>query len=114
MIALSRLYKNKSNDVITWVDGIDDSFWVVPRDLSKMLNKYLFKKELPVVFTSATLSNEGDFTYFKRTLGLKAPSSSTVESPFNNEDQVMVYLHKVLENGHKASKSSSRIEQLVS
>jgi len=49
---------------------------------------------LPVVFTSATLSNEGDFDYFIRTLGLKKPSRSTVGSSFDFENQVVVYLHQ--------------------
>jgi ATP-dependent DNA helicase DinG len=114
MIALSRLYKNKSSDVITWVDKLDSSFWVVPRTLNKMLDKYLFQKGLPVVFTSATLSNEGDFTYFKRTLGLKDASYSTVESPFNIKEQVVVHLPKAMPNSNESPKFSLSIEQLIS
>jgi len=90
--ALDRLCRNKSTDIIPWVDGRDGSFWVVPRNLNAMLDQHLFQKGLPVVFTSATLSNGGDFNYFKRTLGLKTPSSSTVGSPFDFEKQVVVYL----------------------
>jgi ATP-dependent DNA helicase DinG len=98
--ALDKFCKNRSTDTITWVDQRDDSFWVVPRNLNEMLKKNLFLKGLPVVFTSATLSNEGDFSYFIRTLGLKAPSKSTVGSPFDIEKQVIVYL----------TKSSNRVE----
>lgn len=90
--ALNRFCRNKSTDIITWVDQRDGSFWVVPRNLNELLDKHLFKKRLPVVFTSATLSNEGDFNYFIRTLGLKNPSSSTVGSSFEFEDKVVVYL----------------------
>lgn len=90
--ALDRFCRNKSTDIIPWVDKRDGSFWVVPRNLSEMLDKHLFQKGLPVAFTSATLSNEGDFNYFVRTLGLKEVSSSTVGSPFDLEEQVVVYL----------------------
>lgn len=114
MIALSRLHKNKSNDVITWVDRLDDNFWVVPRHFSKMLDKHLFEKGLPVVFTSATLSNECDFSYFKRTFGLKDISYSTVESPFDIKNQVSVYLPNTLRNSYEYSKASFGIEELVS
>jgi len=114
MIALGRLCRNKSRDVITWVDKLDGSFWVVPRNLNKMLDKYLFQKGLPVVFTSATLSNEGDFSYFKRTLGLKETSCSTVESPFDIEEQVVVHLSQSLTNSYEDVNFSVGIEQLVS
>jgi len=114
MIALGRLCRNKSRDVITWVDKLDGSFWVVPRNLSKMLDKYLFQKGLPVVFTSATLSNEGDFSYFKRTLGLKETSCSTVESPFDIEEQVVVHLPQSLTNSYEDVNFSVGIEQLIS
>jgi ATP-dependent DNA helicase DinG len=98
--ALDGFCRNKSTDTITWVDQRDDSFWVVPRNINKMMDQYLFQKGLPVVFTSATLSNEGDFSYFIRTLGLKKPSKSTVGSPFDLKKQVVVYL----------TKSTNRIE----
>lgn len=107
MMALDRFGRNKSRDVITWVDRLDDSFWVVPRNLSQMLDIHLFQKRLPVLFTSATLSNEGDFSYFSRTLGLKKPSTSTVGSSFDLEKQVVVYLPQDLSG-------SNAIEYLVS
>lgn len=92
--ALHRFCRNKSTDTITWVDGRDGSFWVVPRNINEMLDQKLFQKRLPVVFTSATLSNQGDFSCFRRTLGLKNTSKSTVGSPFDLKKQVVVYLTK--------------------
>lgn len=92
--ALDRFCRNKSTDIISWVDKRDGSFWVVPRNLSELLDKHLFQKELPVVFTSATLSSEGNFDYFIRTLGLKMASKSLVGSPFDLEKQVVVYLNE--------------------
>ncbi|MGB4658564.1 MAG: ATP-dependent DNA helicase, partial [Mobilitalea sp.] len=92
IVALDHFCRNKSKDAITWVDQLDGSFWVVPRNINEMLNHDLFNKGLPVVLTSATLSNQGDFNYFARTLGLEKPSTSTVGSPFDLEQQVVVYL----------------------
>jgi len=91
MAALQRLCKNKGIDTIIWVSKIDGSFWVVPRDLSGMLKTNLFQKNLPVVFSSATLSTGGDFSYLSRTLGLTDWSSSSVEGPFDFREQVIVY-----------------------
>ena len=113
MMALDRLYRNKSKDVIAWIDQLDGSFWVVPRNLTKMMDIHLFQKELPVVFTSATLSNEGDFSYFARTLGLKKPSSSTVGSSFDIENQVVVYLSQCSGDNNEEDKFSLAIKKLV-
>ncbi|SCZ10268.1 ATP-dependent DNA helicase [Alkaliphilus peptidifermentans] len=112
-IALSRFYRNKGRDVITWIDQLDGSFWVVPRNLSEMLDAHLLHKGLPVVFSSATLSNEGDFGYLTRTLGLKKPSYSTVGSSFDNENQVVVYLSQFSSNNNEDDFSLS-IKKLVS
>lgn len=92
MKALNRLCKNQVKDSISWVDRRDGTFFVVPRNTSKLLNQHLFQKGYPVVFTSATLSNEGNFDYFIRTVGLKEPSKSSIGSPFDMENQVTVYL----------------------
>lgn len=114
ILALARLKRNESKDVLCWVDQLDGTLWVVPRNLRELLDRHLFQKRLPVVFTSATLSNEGDFSYFSRSLGLKEPSSSTVGSPFDIEEQVVVYLSKLESNSSTGQDFSSRIEQLVS
>lgn len=101
---LAQLGKNKGQDAIAWIEQRDDSFCVVPRDLTKMLDQALYSKPLPAIFSSATLSNEGDFDYFIRMMGLKSPSKSTIGSPFNMEEQVRISFVPELEN---------RIEQLI-
>lgn len=112
IIALDRFSRKKGSDIIPWVDKYDGSFWVVPRNLSELLNQHLFKKGLPVVFTSATLSNEGNFDYFARTLGITEPSKSSIGSPFDIENQVVVYLSKT--TNCKENQFDHRIEELVS
>lgn len=102
--ALSQFCRNQGNDIISWIDQKDGSFWVVPRDIGDKLNKHLFEKNLPVVFTSATLSTKGNFDYFIRTLGLKKPSTATIGSPFDLENQVTVYL----------SETTNKVEHLIS
>lgn len=90
MKALAQLCKDKGQDVIAWINQIDDSFCVVPRDLTKRLNQALYAKKLPIIFSSATLSNEGDFDHIIRMMGLESPSKSTIGSPFNMEEQVRI------------------------
>lgn len=91
-IALHRFTRNQEALMIPWVDRKDASFWVVPRNMGELLEKYLYSKKIPIIFVSATLSNHGDFSYFSRTIGLKKPSSSSIGSSFDLENQVKVRL----------------------
>ncbi len=113
-LALSRFGKNQSRDVITWLDKQDGSFWVVPRHIHKILSKHLFKKNLPVVFTSATLSNDGDFGYFSRILGLSYPSTSTVENIYDMKKQVTLYRHADIHTDGEEAAFNLKITELVS
>jgi ATP-dependent DNA helicase DinG len=111
--ALDRFGRNKSREVISWINRENGDFWVVPRDLGRLLDMHLFQKNQPVVFTSGTLSNEGDFSYFIRTLGLKEPSQSTIGSPFDIEEQVVVYLPQPSAKASGDAEFSIKIEQLT-
>ncbi len=108
MRGLAQLCKNQGQDIIAWVQPNSESFVVVPRNLTEMLNKALYTKKLPVIFSSATLSHEGNFDYFIRMMGLKSPSKSTIGSPFNMAEQVTI----TLEAGYDES-MAQRIEALV-
>lgn len=90
--ALDRILKEGEEESIPWMNRRNGNFFIVPRKINMLLNQHLNQKKLPVVFTSATLSNEGDFDYFIRTVGLESCSKSTIGSPFDLEEQVTVYL----------------------
>lgn len=101
--ALNQFCKDQGTQVLSWVELKDHTLWIVPRKIKELLHQHLFNKEIPVIFTSATLSHEGDFEYFINTFGLKNPSSSTIGSPFDLENQVSIYLPE----------TSQKIEDLV-
>ncbi|HEY9856878.1 MAG TPA: ATP-dependent DNA helicase [Stenomitos sp.] len=63
-----------------------------PRDLAGLFRNRLFGRGVPVVLTSATLSVDGDFTYFKEQAGLEHPLTCSVGSPFDFERQARLYL----------------------
>jgi ATP-dependent DNA helicase DinG len=93
----------KEEERIAWVEPKTDSFWVVPRKVDAKLNKALFQKQMPTIFTSATLSHQGDFKYFAKTLGIQKPSTSTIGSPFDLENQVTIEL----------AETSNKLQSLV-
>ena len=113
MVALSRFIRNGGKDVIVWVDRGDGSFWVVPRDLSGLLQKHLLSKELPVVFSSATMSAAGDFSYFARTFGVSKPSSSSVAGSFEYAQQVQLYLPRQFPEHNQKNGFSLALGRLV-
>lgn len=89
ILALRR-FTNANQNMLSWVDAYDQSFWVVPKQLKQMLQTRLYDQKIPVVFTSATLSNAGNFDYISQTLGLSKATKSTIGSPFELEEQVEI------------------------
>lgn len=89
-IGLARYLRNQGKDVIAWVDRMDQSFWVVPKNISEMMKERLYAQKIPVIFTSATLSNHGSFEYINQMLGLENASKSSIGSPFDIENQVTI------------------------
>ncbi len=111
--ALRRFGRQGGKDVIVWVERGDGSFWVVPRDLGELLTKHLFAKGLPVVFSSATLSTAGDFSYFARMVGVLRPSSSSVATSFKYDQQVQVYLPRRFPEQQQKSRFPLALGRLV-
>lgn len=113
MLAVHNFRRNKGRDIISWIDPQGESFFVVPRNIDTRLNKHLYNKNIPVILTSATLSNDGDFDYLMRTLGLENPSCSTVGNSFEMEEQVEVYLPDPLSKDKVNIEFTKDIEKLV-
>jgi ATP-dependent DNA helicase DinG len=63
-----------------------------PIDLGAMLNAQLFQIIDRVVLTSATLTVEGSFEYIKDRLGIEDAETLYLESPFEYEKQVCLYI----------------------
>jgi ATP-dependent DNA helicase DinG len=69
-----------------------------PVEIADTLRTHLFGAKDTVVLTSATLSAAGTFTYIKGRLGLDAASELLLDSPFNFEEQAMLYISPGLED----------------
>ena len=64
-----------------------------PIDVAPELKETLFAATAACVFTSATLSTTGDFSYFFSRIGLDRESESLCfPSPFNYQNQTLLYL----------------------
>jgi ATP-dependent DNA helicase DinG len=70
-----------------------------PVEVGDKLRSRLYEQVPAIVFTSATLSSGGNFTYFKSRLGLQEdlePSETILDSPFDYSRQTMLYIPRSL------------------
>ena len=70
-----------------------------PIEVGEMLNQHLFDLKETIIFTSATLSTNHNFTYFKERLGLmqrEGIEELILESHFDYKKQAILYLPKHL------------------
>lgn len=82
------------NDAITWVeaDGESHTLVIMPQAVETILADQVFSKQIPFVFSSATLSENKSFDYIANSLGIKKYQSFSVESPFNYDHQMKIQL----------------------
>ncbi|MDQ0111304.1 ATP-dependent DNA helicase [Paenibacillus harenae] len=79
---------------ISWVtkdkEGI--SLVIMPKWVKEVLKEQVFGLNMPIVFSSATLSVDGSFAYMMQSLGIEAPLSFTVPSPYDYAQQMEVFI----------------------
>jgi len=88
---------------LTAIDKDENVYWVEARgrgvfmhsspiDVSVHLRQKLYPRAGAAVFTSATLSTGGDFSFIRSRLGLENPEELVIESPFDYRSQAVLYL----------------------
>lgn len=86
-----------SGALICWAtedsDGV--SLFVMPRDVKEVLES-MFSQNMPIVFSSATLSVDKSFEYLREGLGVKNYLSFSVDSPYDYGAQMDVYVPEPL------------------
>lgn len=86
------------DNVIYWLEEIETdniNLCCIPKDLDSKLYNDVFRKGIPVVLTSGTMSVDNDFSFLKNRLGLnkiKNIHEISVKSPFNYKDNCLIYL----------------------
>lgn len=67
-------------------------------DLSDYFRKNIFRENNSTIFTSATLTINNNFTYFKKRLGAESVDELKLDSPFDYARQVKIFIPKKLES----------------
>ncbi len=90
---LSILLKDDAG--IFWLEETEaeTSFVIMPRLVEDVLKNEVFSKKIPFIFSSATLSKSGDFSYIAKSIGIENAKSFTVDSPFDYEQKMELKGH---------------------
>jgi ATP-dependent DNA helicase DinG len=84
----------KEMNGITWFEevGYERTLVIMPKMVEEVLRDDVFSQKKPFIFSSATLSNQKNFDYIANGLGVKEFLSFSVESPFDYEEKMEIYL----------------------
>jgi len=87
--------ETENEDVVRWVDLARRSFRIheTPLNIGEQLNSYFANQAQARIFTSATLSVNGDFTHYQQLSGLSQEViTSTWDSPFDYFEQAVLFV----------------------
>lgn len=113
--AVVRNLSQEQQEFVYWAERENNRIRLVasPIDLAQILREGLFAKIDTVVLTSATLSISGTYTYIKSRFGLDAPTELILDSPFDFEQQALVYISRNLENQRQSGYQEKFDEELT-
>lgn len=84
------------NDAVDWLENRRDesTLLIMPRLVTSILKEKLFTGDMPIVFSSATLSIDQSFDYLAYSLGISGYQSFSIESPFDYEEVMTIHLQQ--------------------
>ncbi|MGM0751206.1 MAG: ATP-dependent DNA helicase [Bacillota bacterium] len=99
---------------IYWLETSEEehTFVVMPRLVEEILREQVFSQNIPFIFSSATLSYKGDFSYVSQSLGIEKYEKFSVESPYEYENMMKAYLPSLNSGVH--SKNQYVLDKLKS
>ena len=100
-------------DSVYWVeeDRAGITIQAAPLNIPELLQETLFKKSFPVVLTSATLTVNKDFEYYRSRTGFFDGPELRLDSPFN-PNQVRVYLPREMPEPNHKDYAAALVEQI--
>ncbi|HSI68066.1 MAG TPA: helicase C-terminal domain-containing protein, partial [Planococcus sp. (in: firmicutes)] len=89
----------EEGEAINWLEVKDEveTLVIMPRLVTDILDEKLFDGKLPIIFSSATLSIQKDFSYLADSLGIGRHQSFSVPSPFDYAEVMKIYKHTLMQ-----------------
>ena len=90
----------KDDNFVRWIELFGSSLQLhaTPLSIAEIFRKQVTETSRAWVFTSATLSVNGDFKHYCGELGLEDAQTATWPSPFDFEHQALLYVPKAMPN----------------
>jgi ATP-dependent DNA helicase DinG len=81
-------------ETVRWIESYAQtaSLYMTPLDVGKIFAGQVGSGEKAWIFTSATLSVNGDFAHYQREMGLDSAATSSWASPYDYERQALLYV----------------------
>ncbi len=102
-------------DTIRWLERFKQTlvFHATPYDVAKIFSELLVRQACAYVFTSATLTMAASFDCFCKPLGLNNARTLLLPSPFNFQEQALLYLPRGLPDPKNSSYYECLLEKAV-
>lgn len=108
-------FSQSNNDTIRWLERFKHTlvFHATPYDVAKPFSELLERQACAYVFTSATLTMASSFDCFCKPLGLNKAQTLLLPSPFNFQQQALLYLPRGLPDPKSPSYYESLLEKAL-
>jgi ATP-dependent DNA helicase DinG len=92
-VLLQRWHMAENNNLVRWVEVFTQSVQLhaTPLSVAEGFGKQLNAQPRAWIFTSATLAVKSDFSHYVAQMGLHAAQTRFWDSPFNYQDQALLY-----------------------
>ncbi|MEE9331115.1 MAG: ATP-dependent DNA helicase [Methylophilaceae bacterium] len=93
LVQLSRWHKAEDSNLVRWTEVFTQSVQLhaTPLSVADGFGKQLKAQSRAWIFTSATLAVKSDFSHYQAQMGLHEAESLYLQSPFNYEQQALLY-----------------------
>jgi ATP-dependent DNA helicase DinG len=100
------------NAVVRWIEAYPHSavLYVTPLDVARIFEQQMKGEGRAWIFTSATLSVNGDFAHYQREMGLPQAVTRSWPSPFDFGRQALLYVPEGLPDPNSEGYASAVIE----
>ena len=108
-------FETNEEACIQWVEIFKSTFVLhaTPSSVAESFSHRLAQNNAAHIFTSATLTVDGQFAHFTTPLGIKDNHSLIVESPFDYQQQAILYMPRGLPDPKSANYTETLINQVM-
>lgn len=118
LATFEEIHQFDNEDFVYWVEANakyrNSAIIAAPLNIDQMLKEALFIHLNRIIFTSATIAVNGDFSYFKMAVGLEEDTlEKLIPSPFYYDDQMIVYIPTDLTDPDKTMDFTEEVSEFL-